>query len=508
MFLLVLCSTVRRNHRDMMQLTLTERENARLLRRFRYLAQHDSLTSLANRAQLLEQLKFAFTRLTRATSADESLAVLYMDLDGFKAVNDTMGHTVGDGLLCAVADRLREVAREGDVVARLGGDEFAIVYRRTSREDAEALAAQLVEVVGRPYPLGAGRLVHVGVSIGLALAPEHAQDPDILLQRADLALYAAKTSSRKGTFRVFDAEMERQAIERRVLETELREALTENKGLLLHFQPIVNVNTGRVTTREALVRWHHAQRGMIAPADFVPLAEENGLILRLGEWVLRRACEAAMGWRDQSRVAVNVSAVQLDQDRSLPDLVRRSLQDTGLPPWRLELEVTETAMLRDSQQVMDQLQALRAIGVQITLDDFGAGYSSLAYLRNFTFDRIKIDGSFIRDAAGKPNCAAIVHAIADLGARLGADTVAEGIETEEQLALARAEGCTEVQGFLIGGPVIDPVAEPLCDTGLFTGLTIEDFPEFDFIWDTAPQAGRGDPLRGLTRAATDIIVTE
>ncbi len=414
----------------------------------------DGLTGLADREAFGEALR-------EAVDGGEPRAVLALDLDRFKAVNDTLGHPVGDALLRTVADRLRGALRGGDLAARLGGDEFAVLLdaggRRAAggREAAEALAARLVDLLSRPYLL-AGQVVLVGVSIGVALLPEDGDDAALLMRRADLALYAAKSAGR-GRWRRFAPEQQERAEARRALERDLRRALPQRQ-FELFYQPQHDAGSGRLAGFEALLRWRHPQRGLVSPLDFVPLAEETGLIGAIGEWVLREACAEAARWPAPLTVAVNVAPRQIE-DGELEGAVRDALSASGLDPARLEIEITESALLRNTDATLASLRAVQALGVQVSMDDFGTGYSSLTQLRSFPFDRIKIDRSFVSGAAtGADDAAggagsAIVRAVAALGAELGMRTTAEGVETPEQMERVRAMGCTDVQGYLLGRPV-------------------------------------------------------
>ncbi|GAA4498481.1 hypothetical protein GCM10023158_21400 [Gluconacetobacter tumulicola] len=419
-------------------------------KRIGYLAHHDALTGLPNRLIFRRALE------ERLAVPDTAFGLLYIDLDGFKQVNDARGHQVGDALLRQVADRLRALC--GDpamMLTRLGGDEFAILLPHDHQQPAGWHAERVVAALGRPFDLEQGQTVQIGASVGIALAPEHGEAPESLLTRADMALYAAKEDG-KGVARLFSRDLELRVQERTRLEKSLHAALQDRQGLFVFYQPIIDLYSGRVMTREGLARWHHPQRGWVSPAEFVPVAEQCGLIDPLGEFVLDRACRNAAQWDDGAHVAVNISAIQLGRGTLVP-AVSAALEVSGLPAHRLEIEVTETALLGDEQSGIQDLLTLRQMGVRIALDDFGTGYSSLAHLRAFPFDKIKIDGSFVRDALTRPECAAVVRAIADLGQRLGVRTVAEGVETEEQLALVRREGCAEVQGYLHGRPM--PAAE-------------------------------------------------
>ncbi|KWC61905.1 putative bifunctional diguanylate cyclase/phosphodiesterase [Burkholderia ubonensis] len=413
--------------------------------RIHELAHHDSLTGLPNRATFLTEFDAWLRR------SDKVLALLFIDLDGFKLINDARGHSAGDEVLRQVAERLRGQCPEpGMMLGRIGGDEFAVLMRDTDADGAMGAAARLVDTLVAPYAPSPDRQFRIGASIGCVLAPHHGNDAGVLLSRADMALYAAKKAG-KGTYRMFSPDMETSAQERIALESKLRLALDESQGLYVFYQPIVDVRTRRITTREALLRWHHPRAGWISPARFIPVAERGGLIDRLGRFVLDQACRQAARWPDGARVAVNVSAGQLGHGTIAP-AVAAALAGAGLTPDRLEIEVTETALLHDEGKAVADLRALRAMGVRVALDDFGTGFSSLAHLRAFPFDKIKIDGSFVRDAVTRPDCAAVVCAVADLGKRLGVTTVAEGVETEEQLACITEAGCREVQGFLLGRP--------------------------------------------------------
>ena len=423
---------------------IAERERSQA--EIRYLAHHDALTGLGNRILLNQQLNQS---LIRVGQSDETLAVLFIDLDSFKITNDTLGHSVGDALLKTIALRLEENLREGDKIARLGGDEFAIVQIGEDQpKGAAALADRLIEVIRKPCIVDGHQLI-VGASIGIAVASSDKLDPDQLLKSADLAMYRAKAEGR-GTYRFFEAEMDARAQARRAMESDLRTAQIES-AFELYYQPIVDLRRGRVSSLEALLRWRHPHRGFVPPSEFIPLAEEIGLIIPLGEWVLQQACAEAMHWPQEINVAVNVSPVQFKYG-GLLRAVTDALRDSGLPARRLELEITESILLERTEANLAILNQLRALGVRISMDDFGTGYSSLSYLRTFRFDKIKIDQSFIRDLQTKRDSLPIIRAIADLGNSFGMTTIAEGVETEEQLSFLLLEGCLEVQGYLFSPP--------------------------------------------------------
>jgi diguanylate cyclase (GGDEF)-like protein len=416
-----------------------------------HMARHDALTNLPNRTLFREQLEQAL----RLAKRSDQLAVFCLDLDHFKDINDSLGHPIGDALLKEVARRLGECIGENDTVARLGGDEFAIVQFCNDCDPSAvaALASHVVEEIAAPYDVGGHQLV-VGVSVGISLAPEDGKNPDELLKNADLALYRAKADGR-GTYRFFETGMDARAQARRLLELDLRVALQRDE-FEVHYQPVRDVATDEVVLFEALVRWNHAQRGLIAPINFIPLAEETGLIVQLGDWVLRQACMDAAGWSRKVGVAVNLSPVQF-KNPNLVSSVTAALQASGLPADRLELEITESVLLQNSDGTLGILHELRAMGVKISLDDFGTGYSSLSYLRSFPFDKIKIDRSFVKELTTRDDSMAIIRAVTGLGKSLGIATTAEGVETSAQLELLRREGCTQVQGYLFSKP--RPAAE-------------------------------------------------
>ncbi len=419
---------------------ITERKRAEA--RLAFMAQHDGLTGLPNRNLLRQHMDEILLHTRRST---EKVAVLVLGLDNFKAVNDTLGHGIGDKLLRGVAKRLRSTLREEDTLARLNSDEFAIVQGGLTRpEDAVLLSRRLLEVIGDAYLLD-GHSIVIGASIGIAMAPGDGDESEKLLKNADMALSRAKNDSR-GTFSFFEAEMDARAQSRRKIEIDLRAAI-QNDALRPHYQPLIDLSTGRITGFEALVRWPHPERGMISPAEFIPVAEETGLINPLGGLILRRACMDAALWPDDVRVAVNLSPLQF-RVGDLLSVVMDALKQSGLPAKRLELEITETLLLEKSSQVLATLHALRALGVRISMDDFGTGYSSLSYLRSFPFDKIKIDQSFVRDLGSNPDAQAIVRSIISLGMGLGVTITAEGVETEAELSCLRSEGCHEGQGFL------------------------------------------------------------
>ena len=406
-----------------------------------HMAHHDALTGLPNRTLLDERLELAVAHAKRG----EIVATHLLDLDYFKNVNDTLGHPVGDKLLTMVADRLRRLVREGETVARMGGDEFAIVQLQVAQpSDATALAQRVIDGVSEPYEID-GHQVVVGASVGISVSVTDGPSPDLLLRNADLALYRAKSGGR-GTLRFFEPEMDAQMQARRLMESDLRRALVGHE-FEVHYQPIVNLQSNEISAFEALIRWQHSERGMVSPAAFIPLAEEIGLIVPLGEWVLRTACSAAARWPDHTKICVNLSAVQF-RSRGLVEVVIGALATSGLRPGRLELEITETVLLADTEATLAVLHQLRGLGVRIAMDDFGTGYSSLSYLQTFPFDRIKIDRSFVKGVAEDIGSLNIVRAVAALAKGIGMATTAEGVETQEQLDAVKAEGCTEMQGFL------------------------------------------------------------
>jgi diguanylate cyclase (GGDEF)-like protein len=416
-----------------------------------YLAHHDALTGLGNRLLFHKQLSDAVVHRQRHGG---NLAVLFIDLDGFKNINDTLGHGTGDAVLKHLACRLRNALRESDKIGRLGGDEFAIIqFGDEQPNEAAALARRLIELIESPVSIDNQRLV-IGASIGIAVADGDYQNPDQLLRAADLAMYRAKAGGR-GQFRFFEPEFDRQAQERRDLELGLRAAVARD-ALEIHYQPLVNLRTGQINGFEALARWEDPQRGFVSPSTFIPLAEEIGLIVTIGERVLKRACKEAASWPQYMTVAVNLSPVQF-QSGHLVSAVEDALAASGLPPNRLELEITESIFLENSESNLALLSELRDLGVRISMDDFGTGYSSLSYLRSFSFDKIKIDKSFIRDISTSQSSVAIVRAVCGLARSFGACTTAEGVETDDQLTRIRAEGCSEVQGHIFSRPV--PAAE-------------------------------------------------
>ncbi|WP_244488038.1 bifunctional diguanylate cyclase/phosphodiesterase [Aureimonas sp. Leaf454] len=427
-------------------ITATKRAETRIA----HLAHHDALTDLPNRALFSAKLDEALAEGGSATR----IAVLSLDLDGFKAVNDRYGHPAGDTLLTEVAGRLRRIVERGDLVARFGGDEFVILRTAfTQTLEVETFAERLIAALRAPFAIE-GDEVSVGVSIGVAFAPFDGQTSESLLRNVDAALYRAKEEGR-GTYRFFAAEMDHTLQERRRLIQDLRLAIARNE-LVLYFQPYVGSETGLVTGCEALLRWRHPDRGMIAPAEFIPLAEESGLIVDIGAWVIEEACREAATWPDGQRISVNVSPLQF-RDRELPKTILAALASSGLSPSRLEVEVTETVLVADASGALDILRQVRALGVRIALDDFGTGYSSLSYLRTFPFDKIKIDKSFVDDLAERRDTQVIVQAIRDIAEGLGMSITAEGVETLEQATHLRETGCHELQGYLYSRP--KPAAE-------------------------------------------------
>jgi diguanylate cyclase (GGDEF)-like protein len=433
------------------------------------LALRDPLTGLPNRELFNRRAAAALADVAPALGEQSENgqdtidhAVLLVDLDRFKAVNDTLGHSVGDGLLRLVSKRLRSVLRQHDMVARLGGDEFALLI--SSAPDMTSLtqlAARIVDVVGRPYLID-GHLVNIGASVGVAISPHDGCEHDQLLRSADLALYAAKQAGRN-THRFFEPALDARALARRAMEIDLRKALALRE-FELHYQPQIDLDLGSIVGFEALLRWRHPERGLVSPADFIPLAEEIGLIVQLGEWVLREACHEAARWPGNVSVAVNVSSHQFGDTARLVAVVAQSLAAAGLPGRRLEIEITESVLLRNEQAALTALHELRAMDVRVAMDDFGTGYSSLSQLRSFPFDKIKIDRSFMRDHGDIAGQNAIIRAITALGVSLGMSTIAEGVETSDQLARIRAEGCTSVQGYLFSQPVrVEEVACLIAD---------------------------------------------
>jgi diguanylate cyclase (GGDEF)-like protein/PAS domain S-box-containing protein len=415
--------------------------------RVAFMARHDLLTGLANRTNFMEKLEEAGARLRRR---HETFSVFMLDLDRFKNVNDSLGHPAGDFLLSETADRLKKALRETDQVARIGGDEFAIIQGSEADQHGAAveLAKRIIALISAPYDLH-GTMVSIGTSIGIAMAREPVES-DTLMKQADLALYRTKSEGRNG-YCFFDERMTADADARRQLEADLRDAIAGGQ-IEIHYQPILHVKTRRLFGLEALARWRHPVKGFVPPSEFIPLAEETGLIVPLGEWVLHKACETATGWPLGVKVAVNISAVQFAKS-DLLDVVTRTLAETRLPPERLELEITETALLEKEAGVLATLQQLERLGIAISLDDFGTGYSSLRYLTIFPIDKIKIDKSFTQNITHRADCAAVVASVLALGSGLDVATVAEGVETKQQFDILRASGVNYVQGYLFGAPV-------------------------------------------------------
>ncbi len=417
--------------------------------RIQHLAHFDLLTALPNRALFQERLEMSLRQvdLARQRGALMDVAVLAVDLDRFKSVNDTLGHNAGDAVLRLVAERMKDVLRSDELASRLGGDEFAVLLcGEDVAETAKTVANRLTSVMSTPLELG-DHSVSIGASIGIALYPQDADNAEELLKRADIALYRSKSEG-KGVWRRFDATMHAELADRRSLENDLRRAVS-NGDFKAHFQPILDLSQGRIVGFEALMRWPHERRGMVPPNDFIPLAEELGLINPMGEWMIRAACDAASLWPQDTSVAVNISAMQF-KSPGLVSCIFQALSKSGLAPNRLELEVTETVLIDDEPEVLKCLRQLREIGVSIALDDFGTGFASLSYLQRFPFDKIKIDQSFTRGLPDSRAATSIISAVTALSAKLGLITTAEGVETEAQLQAVSRLGCTQAQGYLIG----------------------------------------------------------
>ncbi len=423
--------------------------------KMRHLAMHDPLTGLPNRAMFARRLEREFARSDR----DETrVAVLALDLDHFKQINDFYGHQVGDAVLVAAGQRIKETVRKMDTVARLSGDEFAVIQPQISRPDEPAaLAARIVRALAEPFEVEGHNLV-IGVSAGITMSCEERRTAEGLLRAADVAMYRSKSDGR-ATYTFFEPDMDAQLRERRDLEKALREAL-DNDQLEVHYQPLFTVQAQRLKGFEALIRWTHPTRGNIPPGDFIPIAEDIGLIPQIGEWVLAKACQAAATWPEELRVAVNVSPVQF-KDLDLAERFKAIVVQSGLAPDRLEIEITESVIMANTEVVLKILNELKDIGIRIAMDDFGTGYSSLSYLKKFPFDKIKIDRSFVSDLDSNAEDAAIVRAVIAMGQSLGMVTLAEGVESSAQLSQLDAEGCQEAQGFLLGQPMPEADAAKL-----------------------------------------------
>ncbi|WP_029029412.1 EAL domain-containing response regulator [Salinarimonas rosea] len=420
-----------------------------------HLAHHDALTGLANRTLLQDRMR---REIARARRGDRFFALHLVDLDRFKSVNDALGHHRGDELLRTVAERLRHIVRDTDTVARLGGDEYAVLQTDVRNADeARDFARRLIAAIGNPFRI-AGEDIVVGASLGVVLYPGDGEDTDDLIKNADIAMYRAKAEERNA-LRFFSADMVTAAREGITLETDLRRAIA-NREFELHYQPQIDLRTGRIVGAEALVRWRHPKRGLVRPLDFLPFAEETGIIIPINEWVMREACREAKSWQTMGlprlRVGVNLSPIQF-RKLAMRDLVLDVLSESTLDPELLDLEITETILMQNAEAVAAELSELRKLGVTFSIDDFGTGYSSLAYVKKFPVDRLKIDQGFVRNMKNDPNDAAIVRAIVNLGHSLGIETIAEGVDSPEQVGLLRAEGCDEAQGYLFSKPV--PAAE-------------------------------------------------
>ena len=427
---------------------VTERRHAH--EKIAHMAHYDALTDLPNRTLFREQIERELAKV----AGGEQFALLYIDVDEFKGINDSLGHHVGDELLKAIAGRIRACLKPGDLIARLGGDEFAVIQTKVeSSTEVLSFVTRIHEAIRRPYHC-LGHQLSTDASIGIALAPQDGTDLDQLVKNADLAMYGAKAGGRR-TYRFFVPAMDASAKARLTMEQDLRQAMVDG-GFEIHYQPLVDLRSNAVSGCEALLRWRHPERGMISPAEFIPVAEDTGLINELGDWVLRTACNEAATWPAQVRLAVNVSPVQLKCD-TLALKIAGALANSGLDPRRLELEITEAVLIRDDEAALSILHQLRAIGVRIALDDFGTGYSSLSYLKRFPFDKIKIDRCFVADIADAGGAPVIVQAVVNIAAASNMTTVAEGVETEAQREMLRALGCTEMQGYLFSAA--KPAAE-------------------------------------------------
>lgn len=416
-------------------------------RRITHVALHDALTGLPNREYFSEQLEQALQR----RRGDARVLVAFIDLDDFKMVNDTLGHAAGDQLLCDVAATLQAELPEAQI-ARLSGDEFVALIRDLPVEaDLAGLAMRMQNCFARSVVLD-GTKAAASASIGIAVAPEDGTEGSVLLKNADLALYRAKHAG-KGGHHFFESSLDERARHRRRMEADLCTAIRDG-AFELHFQPLYSLTEDRLTAFEALVRWPHPTLGLISPNDFIPLAEQTGLIMEIGEWVMREACRKAHSWPQPLSVAVNLSSKQF-LNPALPAMVVQALAASGLPPQRLEVEITENAFTANIAKTLETLHALQGLGVRIALDDFGTGYSSLSFLRLFPFDKLKIDQTFVRDLAEEGNAHAVIRAITTLADALGIETLAEGVEEPGQLAVLRQEGCRQIQGFLLSRPIID-----------------------------------------------------
>ncbi len=466
-----------------LQEDITEKRRAE--QKISWLARHDTLTEIANRFHFREQLEQALVGLR----PDDSFAIHWIDLDKFKAVNDTYGHPVGDQLLTSIAQRLRKSVRGHDLVGRLGGDEFAILQRDAKcRADAEQLGARLLRALSQPHFIG-GQMLQIDACIGIALAPENGRTIDDLLKNVDVALYKAKARGGK-CYSFFEPGQDEKIRERQQLESDLTLAL-ERQQLIVHYQPIIDLKANEVTSCEALMRWNHPERGLIGPSEFIPIAEQTGLIVPLGDWVLHKACEDAATWPEPISVTVNLSPVQFESG-DLVGATRLALEASGLSPDRLELEITETALLHDAPGTHEILGKLKDLGVRIALDDFGTAFASLSYLQSFPFDKIKIDRSFVSAVPERADCRAIVRAVTNLAKNLRIETVAEGVETREHLSTVSGAGCDAVQGFYFSHPV--PSAE-LADVLALCRLK---------CISTAPHRAR---MRGQPKRARRIRIT-
>jgi diguanylate cyclase (GGDEF)-like protein len=420
--------------------------------RLERMARFDELTGLANRFEFETVLGATFRQVSEK---DESFCVHYVDLDRFKQINDNLGHSAGDLVLTETARRLKIVAGEGNLVARFGGDEFLIIQHEAGVNEAQVLSQRIVDALALPFDLG-GKTFVVGASVGVACAPVHGETSADIMRHADIALYRAKEAGRSISL-VFSPEMARALMERHETEIELRKAF-DARELRMHYQPIVDVKSGRVVSFEALMRWPHAEKGMIPPVVFIPIAEQTGLITRMGEWAIQQACEDALSWPKDVTVAVNVSPLQFRDSRRLIQTVRQAIASTGLTPGRLALEVTESLLIEDQKSTLAAFRELRKLGVRLSLDDFGTGYSSLAYLSTYPFTHVKIDRGFAKDVATSVNSRAIVEAVCQLAKRLGMQVVVEGIETEAQRAAIAEIGADRGQGWLFGKPAVAEAA--------------------------------------------------